>query len=51
MDLLQKVPNEPPQSHPEAVCVIFKMPDGRRVERRFLHSHTLEVLFLKSNLR
>ena len=43
MDLLQRVPDEPPPSHPECVCVVFKMPDGRRVERRFLHTHTLEV--------
>lgn len=45
IDLLQLVPSEPPPSHPEAVCVVFKMPDGRRVERRFLHSHTLEDVF------
>lgn len=30
---------------PDAVHVVFKLPSGRRLERRFLKTHSLEVRF------
>lgn len=38
-----KVPDEPPMTHPDAVHVVFKLPCGSRLERRFLKTHSLEV--------
>ncbi|CAH1961128.1 unnamed protein product [Acanthoscelides obtectus] len=40
-----KVPEEPSASHPDAVHVVFKLPCGTRLERRFLKSHSLEAVF------
>ncbi|XP_050511069.1 FAS-associated factor 2 [Diabrotica virgifera virgifera] len=42
---LQRVPPEPEASHPDAVHVVFKLPCGSRLERRFLKSHSLESVF------
>lgn len=38
-----KVPEEPNSTNPEAVHIVFKLPCGSRLERRFLRSHSLEV--------
>lgn len=40
-----KVPSEPDANHPDAVHVVFKLPSGHRLERRFLKSHSLEAIF------
>lgn len=40
-----KVPEEPNSTHPEAVHIVFKLPCGSRLERRFLRSHSLEAIF------
>lgn len=45
MESLDKVPPEPEASHPDAVHVLFKLPSGIRLERRFLKSHSLEHVF------
>uniref|UniRef100_A0A1B6M7B8 UBX domain-containing protein n=1 Tax=Graphocephala atropunctata TaxID=36148 RepID=A0A1B6M7B8_9HEMI len=45
IELVNLVPTEPSPTDPEAVCVVFKMPNGCRLERRFLQSHTLEDVF------
>lgn len=37
------MPSEPDVNHPEAVHIVFKLPSGQRLERRFLKSHSLEV--------
>lgn len=43
VDSVVKVPSEPDASNPDAVHVVFKLPSGCRLERRFLKSHSLEV--------
>lgn len=45
---LYKVPDEPLANHPDAVQVVFKLPCGRRLERRFLKTHSLEVCIHRS---
>lgn len=40
---VEKVPEEPSSEHPDCVCISFKMPNGDRLERRFLSTHTLRV--------
>ncbi|CAG2067857.1 unnamed protein product, partial [Timema podura] len=40
---LAKVPDEPPSDDPDAVHVVIKLPNGLRLERRFLPDHSLEV--------
>lgn len=42
---MDKVPSEPDATHPDAVHVVFKLPSGGRLERRFLKSHSLEVSY------
>ncbi|KAJ8923186.1 hypothetical protein NQ315_001740 [Exocentrus adspersus] len=42
---IYKVPDEPDAAHPDAVHVVFKLPCGSRLERRFLKSHSLEAVF------
>ncbi|CAG9858318.1 unnamed protein product [Phyllotreta striolata] len=42
---LSKIPSEPDPSHPDAVHVVFKLPCGSRLERRFLKTHSLESVF------
>jgi FAS-associated factor 2 len=37
------IPDEPPPDHPEAVHIVIKLPNGMRLERRFLQNHSLEV--------
>jgi FAS-associated factor 2 len=38
-----RIPDEPPADHPEAVHIVIKLPNGMRLERRFLQNHSLEV--------
>lgn len=45
MESVDKVPEEPPPDHPEAIHVVFKLPCGSRLVRRFLTSHSLEAVF------
>ncbi|XP_057655911.1 FAS-associated factor 2 [Diorhabda carinulata] len=42
---LQRIPHEPDATHPDAVHVVFKLPCGSRLERRFLKTHSLEAVF------
>jgi hypothetical protein len=37
------IPDEPRPDHPEAVHVVIKLPNGMRLERRFMESQSLEV--------
>lgn len=39
------IPDEPPPNHPEAVHIVIKLPNGMRLERRFLQNHSLEAVF------
>lgn len=43
LDSVNKVPEEPDPAHPDAVHVVFKLPCGSRLDRRFLNTHSLEV--------
>ncbi|CAG9773169.1 unnamed protein product [Ceutorhynchus assimilis] len=45
IESVDKVPSEPDTSDPDAVHVVFKLPSGQRLERRFLKSHSLEHVF------
>lgn len=45
IESVDKVPGEPAANHPDAVHVVFKLPCGTRLERRFLKSHSLEVSY------
>ncbi|XP_045477648.1 FAS-associated factor 2 [Harmonia axyridis] len=45
IESVSKVPNEPDPSDPDAVHVVFKLPCGLRLDRRFLKTHSLEVVF------
>lgn len=38
-----RIPDEPPPDHPEAVHIVIKLPNGMRLERRFLQDDSLEV--------
>jgi hypothetical protein len=37
------IPDEPPADDAEAVHIVIKLPNGMRLERRFLENHSLEV--------
>jgi FAS-associated factor 2 len=43
MEYQKRIPDEPPSDHPEAVHIVIKLPNGMRLERRFLQGHSLEV--------
>ena len=45
VDLANEIPEEPDVNHPEAVRVLIKLPDGRRLERRFLLTHSLKHIY------
>ncbi|XP_066159363.1 FAS-associated factor 2 [Euwallacea fornicatus] len=45
IESVDKVPLEPDALHPDAVHVVFKLPSGIRLERRFLKNHSLEHVF------
>ncbi|XP_054743787.1 FAS-associated factor 2 [Anastrepha obliqua] len=41
IELAERVPNEPPAGTMDAISVVFKLPNGARLERRFLNSNSL----------
>lgn len=43
MELAQQVPSEPPADAVDAISVVFKLPNGARIERRFQQSNSLLV--------
>lgn len=43
VEYLIHIPDEPRPDHPEAVHIVIKLPNGMRLERRFLESQSLEV--------
>lgn len=42
-ELVQQVPSEPADSDPNALDIVFKLPNGMRINRRFLKSDSLSV--------
>ena len=45
VELVTEVPEEPAAEHPEAVRLLIKLPDGQRLERRFVKSQSLKALY------
>lgn len=43
IDLAETVPTEPSVDNAESISVVFKLPNGARVERRFLRTNSLKV--------
>lgn len=44
VDLASSIPQEPPQNHPDAIRVLIKLPNGTRLERRFVRSVSIKYL-------
>merc|ERR1711953_1420338 len=45
VQLASEVPEEPSVEVPEAVRIVIKLPEGQRLERRFLRSQSLKYLY------
>lgn len=43
IELACEVPSEPPAGSIDAISVVFKLPNGQRLERRFLSTHFVKV--------
>lgn len=44
IDFASRVPSEPDSDDPDAVHIVIKLPCGERLDRRFLKTHSLEVV-------
>ncbi|KAK9505605.1 hypothetical protein O3M35_009617 [Rhynocoris fuscipes] len=45
IDLASEIPEEPPKTVTETMSVVFKMPSGERIERRFYKTQTLRDIY------
>lgn len=45
LELVQTVPSEPDEESPNAISIVFKLPNGMRITRRFKKSDSLNVSF------
>jgi len=45
LDLVSEIPEEPDQSSTEAIRILIKLPEGQRLERRFLSTHSLKHIY------
>lgn len=43
-----EVPSEPDSADPDAILLLFILPNGTRLERRFRRSHMLKVITIRS---
>lgn len=43
MELVNQVPSEPAESDPSAISIVFKLPNGMRITRRFHRTDSLNV--------
>ncbi len=41
---------EPPSDHPDAIRTVIKLPNGTRLERRFLNTDSLSVIRIRKKL-
>jgi len=41
---LSSLPEEPAESDPSAILIIFRLPDGNRIERRFKNTDKAQVM-------
>lgn len=51
IECVSKVPSEPDVNHPDAIHIVIKLPCGERLDRRFLKTHSLEVLICIFNTK
>ncbi|XP_037958621.1 FAS-associated factor 2 [Teleopsis dalmanni] len=45
LKLLEEVPTEPPLDSPSTICVVFKLPNGERLERRFCRTNSINDVY------
>uniref|UniRef100_T1JCR2 UBX domain-containing protein n=1 Tax=Strigamia maritima TaxID=126957 RepID=T1JCR2_STRMM len=45
VELAYLIPQEPPLNHPDCIRIVIKLPNGTRLERRFLKTCSLKVLY------
>ncbi|XP_076361702.1 fas-associated factor 2 isoform X1 [Tachypleus tridentatus] len=45
VELADQVPDEPPPNEPDTIRLMIKLPEGRRLERRFRRDHSLKYLY------
>ncbi|KAJ9584534.1 hypothetical protein L9F63_021144 [Diploptera punctata] len=45
IEFQKHIPDEPSSDHPDAVHIVIKLPNGTRLERRFLQNHSLEAVY------
>ena len=45
IDCAGRIPPEPDKSSPDVVRIVIKLPEGQRLERRFLKTHSLKYLY------
>jgi len=45
IELASQIPSEPEVSSKEAIRILIKLPEGQRLERRFLPTHTLHHIY------
>lgn len=45
LELVHRVPSEPAEDDSDALSIVFKLPNGMRITRRFLKSNSLNVSF------
>ena len=48
--ILDRIPQEPAEDDSDAVLIIFRSPDGRRLERRFKTHDKALVYFIRENI-
>lgn len=44
MELVHQVPSEPAEDDANSISIVFKLPNGMRITRRFLKNHSLNVI-------
>ncbi|RWS09369.1 FAS-associated factor 2-like protein [Dinothrombium tinctorium] len=44
-ELVSEIPNEPQIGNPDAVKIVVKLPNGTRLERNFLKTHSIKCLY------
>lgn len=51
IELANLVPPEPPADSADAIAVVFKLPNGTRLERRFQQTNSILVYYMKLTLK
>ena len=45
IEMANEIPDEPSVDNADAVRIVIKLPDGQRLERRFLMTHSLKHIY------